>query len=1518
MNICTKMLLGAGILLTAASAGAQNVPLERSVDGNRAALTRLAPRQALGNSYRFYRPVPRPANALDGAIHCLRTPELRAAAPARNAASADMPSIKGVLMNSDAWMSTGFDRGLYNVPTADGQEFTKIWSAESSMETTYSGVLIDDVLYTHDYENYYGFLEFYYVKAFDYATGEEVFRYESAGWDIIASGVAQDPVSGEVYGIFYNAAGNAMNLMKIVYSTPVPQTTLVAPLEGSWITMAISPEGEIYGIRIDSEAGEVAGSTLCKINKADGTVTEVGPTGQVPLYPCGATFDPNTGRMFWAVSDDSTTPGKLVEVNTETGATTLVTAFPNGEEVNSLIIEKVINPAAPAAAEEFTVVCEPGSRDLTFKVKAPSTKYDGTEATGALTATIDVNGETFVTEATSYGAEFEISRTVAVSGMTNFGITFADGEISGPRTTQAVYVGHSEPSEPNVMVVAGDTNNGKVTLRVSWTGADVSVDGGYIDPTQISYKLFRMPAHEEIALTDSGDTFFSEEVDDPILQTEYQYAVGVTYISADNYYKETLSNVLTLGTRTPPYINTFDNDLSIEDFTIIDANGDGKKWYISNGSLRMAYNSSKAMDDWAITPALMLEAGKNYRITLDAHHTSGYNERFEVKYGTAPTAEAMTETAIEPSDVVTSEFAPFEGVISPSVSGKYYVGIHGISDEDKYYLDIDNLCIEAGTTTAGPDQVTDLVGITDPSGELNAVLTFKAPTTDQAGGELTAIEKIEIKRGLNLVHTIESPAPGAELSYTDPVGTGGDVTYTVTAFANGNPGKAASVTVFVGNTYPVAPATVSAVETANEGEVTVSWDPVTLDEYGAAIPASKLTYAVYIFYGTSRKLVAENLTETSHTAVVVEPGDQQLLQFAVFARNDIGEGEGQLSNFVQLGTPYTDFCESFPGGLVSYDMGIRRISGQPQWSLLTDASGVPSYDGDNGFIGMQASAVGDAAAIYTGKISLVGMTNPGLTFATYNLQSNDGATSKNVVTISVGIAGQEGLTEVFSGQVDQIAPLPMEWGKVAVDLSEYAGQVIYLDIAATCNNMAFTLLDQIKVSERYEREMAVTAIEAPEKLNPGQAFSVLVRFENMGTAAASDWTLDLYRNDEKVSTHEGYTLEAGVGSNYTFDQYLHELEEEDVVYHAVLNYEGDGVPENNISERITIKNQPTPYPAVSDLRGELVAEGVRLSWTEPALEVAVPVEVTEDIEGADSFADTLEGWTLIDRDNSAVGGFQGTEIPNHAIGGKAGFFVFDAGDDYPQFNLSFAAASGSKYLASLFRLDGQPVDDWAISPEVLGGSAVSFKARSYSASYPEKLEILYSTGSLDPADFVSLETVASVPGEWTLYTVNLPEDAARFAIRSCAADAFMLMVDDIAYTPAAALPSDLTVRQYNIYRNGEHLAGVVSGQETAYTDTTAPEGTNAYRVVTIWNHGLSAGSNTVTVEVSGLNGIGTAEVTVTAAKGSIRISGAETAATVSAADGRVWYSGATPATVAVPAGVYLVSLPGKTIKVVVR
>ena len=229
-----------------------------------------------------------------------------------------------------------------------------------------------------------------------------------------------------------------------------------------------------------------------------------------------------------------------------------------------------------------------------------------------------------------------------------------------------------------------------------------------------------------------------------------------------------------------PYVNALASAEDFADFGVIDSNKDGKTWaYSDSYGASYSYSSANAANDWLISPAIKLEAGKKYHFAIDAKN-NGYTEKFEVKLGTEAKASALTQSVIPATEVTSKDFVTFENeAVEVAETGYYHFGIHAISDPDQLRLMVANFLVEAGVEAAAPAAVTDFA-IAQTEGKLEAVLTFKAPTKTANGAELTEITKIDVLRNGKVIGSItESLAPGAELSYTDadPALTVGNYTY---------------------------------------------------------------------------------------------------------------------------------------------------------------------------------------------------------------------------------------------------------------------------------------------------------------------------------------------------------------------------------------------------------------------------------------------------------------------------------------------------------------------------------------------------------------------------------------------------------------------------------------------------------------------------------------------------------------------------------------------------------------------
>ncbi|MBS7786512.1 fibronectin type III domain-containing protein [Flavobacterium sp. CYK-55] len=154
--------------------------------------------------------------------------------------------------------------------------------------------------------------------------------------------------------------------------------------------------------------------------------------------------------------------------------------------------------------------------------------------------------------------------------------------------------------------------------------------------------------------------------------------------------------------------------------------------FSGTNQMGIQYNSSSPMDDWFYIQGINMTAGTAYRLTFytRAYVYSGSNENIEVKCGNSPSSAAMTQTILGPT-VVTGNIAYTQKVIDFLVptTGIYYVGFHGISAANIWYLFVDDVSVTLSPSCLTPtvNAATNLTGTT-------ATINWSAPIIAPTNG----------------------------------------------------------------------------------------------------------------------------------------------------------------------------------------------------------------------------------------------------------------------------------------------------------------------------------------------------------------------------------------------------------------------------------------------------------------------------------------------------------------------------------------------------------------------------------------------------------------------------------------------------------------------------------------------------------------------------------------------------------------------------------------------------------------
>ena len=1307
-----------------------------------------------------------------------------------------------------------------------------------------------------------------------------------------------DPTTGNIYGAFIDSYRQSYTFGSFDIETGT--YTLIRDLgrgtDSRWSAVACDAGGQLYAV---SNTG-----SLMKVDKHSGDTQPVGQTGLNNRYLTSGAIDPQTGVFYYVVCNDNI--NDLYAIDTATAGVTRLYTLPGYEQVVGMYVDAPLAPdGALSEVTGLKLNFTDDSLTGTVSFKLPTTTFNGETSLGQAEWIIRVNGAEVATGTAACGTTVTETITVAGPGAYTVSVIARNDAGDSPVAKTDKWIGKDVPAAVTNLRL----NYADGQFHLTWNHA-TAAHNAYFDPERVTYTVTRLPEGTVVA-SGISDNSFTEPIAMPESQVEFQYSVVADFEGMKSAVA--LSNVYPLGVIKPPYSETFDTADSLLPFTIIDANGDGAGWDWFSGQARMSFGRN-SVDDWLILPVMKLKADNAYTIRFSARcYNPSYPERVALYAGTSPTPEAMTSAIIKPTVLNQLEAMQLSGIFVPESDGEYYFGIHGCSDPYQYYIYIDDLSVSAPVTAATPDRVGNLKAVAAPAGQLSATLTFTAPATDVAGRPLSSLDKVEIIRDGKVLETLAC-TPGEEVTYTDNSVGNGDHVYTAVAYSNSVKGLESSVSIFTGNDAPMPVRNFTLKAGNGNGDVVLTWDAVTADVRGTAIAPGKVTYTVTRFIGQSEKVIKTGMTECTLSDMPVDDDeDQMFVQYAIQPSLSGLTGEYSITEMYPVGMPYElPMTENFAGNGVGHIWAVGKSAeiSTALWEIFHESEvELPSADGDGYYIGFTSGYSNDDAVFYSGKISIPsGAKDPRLTFYCYGIDDSENSFDIMVDSGSGFVSEFHFTAGGFEG-----------WKRYSIDLAKYAGKIIRIAFNGVCGNYDITPFDDIRIAETPDHNLRVKAVSAPETARPNEKFMITATVENIGAKKASGYQAVLYRGAEAIATVEGPETASDATTPLTFTDTMSAAADGSQEYRVEIVYGADSDKSDNISATVAVAVEHYPYPAPTALAATESEKGVELSWRGPDFDNLPYVTETESFESYANLAYKGVGeWTLVDADGIPAGGINGMEL--EGIDGTAvPFFVMD-GSEYDD---SFGARTGSRSMCSMW-VYGENVfqsDDWMISPELIGeAQTISFFARCYDPSYPETVEVLYSSTGKETDDFTSLSIHKVGEAVWKEIRAELPDGARYFAIRCVSNDCFMLFVDDVTFIPATAERMQLSLTGYNVYRNGVKITDTPLSAES-FTDASPDEGLNTYVVTVVYGQGESAPSDAVSIGESGIKGITAGNVAITAGVNEIIVTGAcGEPVKVTTPDGKLLASVTGSETTRIPAesGVYIVSAGRHVAKVQVR
>jgi len=1174
-------------------------------------------------------------------------------------------------------------------------------------------------------------------------------------------------------------------------------------------------------------------------------------------------------------------------------------------------------------AADFTVSAEPGSNNISVTLTVPNT-INGGENIEIPSWTNDrvrfyvyvdnVYSNVTLPQEIHLGdkVEFTIGDMTAGMHVVTVNISPFYNEVAALRQSAVVCAGYDVPA--NVGNPTLDITDGKAVI--TWTAptqGKFADFGSQFDSSDLTYTVVRNVDGKEVAKDITATRCEDSDLGDEI--RSYTYTI---YASSHGATNEGIStNVITAGSYAAlPYENHFDVASDVYGWTILNLNNDGsyRTWGLNTYSKSMVNPSGNngGSDDWLISPNVKLDKSKLYELsyirTMGSERPDG---SLKVTIGQGITPEAQDEVLAD-FDKVTSTNEITRHYFNPVEDGLYNFGFHDYSVSEAG-VSIDELRFKEIAPVSAPGQVRQLVVTPDADGAIGATVSFTLPLQDIAGNTLSEITKVTVYTpDWNEVASKTGVKPGEEISVPVKSEEGINRFFVVAANADGE-GWPAEASAYVGLDIPSPVGNIDARWGDDDNIAVITWDDALTGINGGYVNPSEFVYTVYRYdssqwpsYIKLGETTAEE-NEIELSLMDIDTSKQDYYTFAMTASNAKGE-----SDYVRVGITMGDayklpFVEPFNEQGLNHAPYVT-MTGKNGSGWAVDGgfynADVQPYDDGVALVAVNSTSGADDCGFISPIIDFTNARNP-----VFEIWLHHSEAMPEGAYVSV-----KATTDGSSAWVDCGAKADVTgnngWQKHVFDLSAVAGKKAQVMLYASMPEpRARIFSDSWNIHEATGNDLAITGISKPYLPKVGDKATINVTVTNLGSVAATGYSV-LFNVDENTVAESESKSALGIGQSVMFSFELPVTPYGDVLYNAELMYDDDNA-DNNISSEVEFSPEQVNLPAP----GNAALESGTLSWSAPAAPVAE--EVLLDFEDAPAFlTDDINGWKTADLDGNLTTTFvqyYGNYWPyaNQPLAWMT-WSVREAGCPDAAMWKPYAGDKclihfGNYGMDAEGRVSDKDDNDWFISPAVVGGTEFSFMIN---ATETAKIEVLSSSTSQATADFTQVLTSYEVttPYEWKEIKVTLPADAKYVAIRTVY-DSFGILIDDIRYTPDR-LPQ---FQGYNVYRN---KVAAWFGTETTWN---VPSEGGRFAVSAVYDMGESAFTN----EVSGVDNLqndGNA-VNVKSGKGYIAVNGCDNyKVSIYSVNGQTLVSArvASDAVWNLPAGVYMVSVDGKTFKVLVK
>ncbi len=1244
--------------------------------------------------------------------------------------------------------------------------------------------------------------------------------------------------------------------------------------------------GFIAAIAYNEKDGQIYAfnnyNTVYTLDKRNGTLVEAGylelPTDEL-LFTEGISgqvvYSP-ADEMFVAIfRDNAIEETRILYIHPDTfevfegeivkaPATPYITAL--------LCTDDYALPDAPELAPAPVIDFDGAALAGHVTVTAPSYTYAGVELGSTdVTAVLLVDGEEYMNHTMHPGESVAVDLNLR-EGEHQLTFYTMIGDNRSPQNRMAFYVGNDTPLSPSALRLDGNL--------LSWKAPGASgVHKGYVETAALTYDVYLAGVKQNSA---------------PIADLSYQltmpgeinlYDISVV-ASANGHASEPATIQAVYGAAMPLPFHQLPSLAESRLYTTENSNGDDREWeftypvdepestpgdamggeeveevdlygwYFLTGYTRSA-------DDWLFLPDVEItDPSTLYTIayTLTGLYSFETSESYEIWIGRQHTSKSMREgTCIFSTSDCRASLTPasLTHEFAVSEAGSYVIGFHftGSTAQESQGIVICDFDIREldGTTSAIPADPTDVSITAAPQGANRAIATLTLPTLDMAGKTLPVSESITVTLSDQDDPSATASAsglPGGTLTIELDLAKGGFHYLNLTPSNANGKGYQRTYRAYIGIDRPMAPTGLKSVTSADNLSIHLEWEaPGTTGLNGGYVNPDALTYNVYARADSNNAMRVGQTADNEYDYSPFSVANPAMVSYGlgVSALSEGGESTDTYFTVETLGTP-----SELP---VLEEWGTVNFTYGPYVAMTTGSYAASAWQSTGSMTGM---AIGDPLFVQGGlvafataegrvpaKVVLPKVTTTGIAKANFILRYWDYANAPEAISVYGRRFGQDDEKLLSEFRPERGAA---KWVDASMPLPDDYMNAPWVEIRLGCEfegkaTNEYLVLDSYQFFPDADYDLKVTALSGNTQICLGQLATYHAVVANSGRERISG-TLTMSLRDTDGNEYGCVTEEIPMlNSNQVFEMdadfdingALRDKKELNVVAEVTCDRD-ENMANNRRTLPLTLLG--SQLPVVNDLRGEIADGGVQLAWSVPpteygdfeSFETLKPFEVTESLGMWQNYDfDGLNPYPIINNATGEPLAWEGSDQPQ-------GWTVVDVQKIGYMNDERMAPHSGTRVLmarAGDYPDAENPIqsDKWLVSPEIVGGTELSFWLSTLASDCAEYLEVWYSETdtTLNPANATSTRNGSfrrartfSKEGAdaWELIKCTLPASARYFAIRYTSYDGIAVVIDDLSFTPAHML--DHTISNYALYRSdngGSYKLVADDITSNSYTDS---------------------------------------------------------------------------------------------------